>query len=148
MQIGSEELEPVSGNKLVYCKRISLNSSTLHEFSQVLLIHSVAWNQSMAELDPQNIHSASTSWTSNVTTSGFTGCVRLTFHSNMMAADKPRPVLNYLAFQENVHFRTDGVMYGGVLPLRDFTTGSVCTNLSVEVGVYCFLRRVCVCLVE
>ena len=96
----------------------------------------------MAELDPQNIHSASTSWTANATTSGFTGCVRLTFHSNMMSTDKPRPILNYMAFQVNVQFRTGGVMYGGVLPLRDFTSGSFCTNLTVEVGVYLFLHKI------
>ena len=131
VQFGTEELDFV--HYFVYCKNISLNSTSFHDFSPILVIHSVDWNQTMIGMDTQNIHGASTSWTANVSMTGFTACVRANYHPSLLPPTSAKPTLNWLAYQENVQYRTDGALYGGTKILDSFASGSVCTNVSIKV---------------
>ena len=95
---------------------------------------SVTWNQTLIGMDAESIHSASTSWTANISQSGFTACVRTSFHLTLLPPTSMKPTFNWMSFQENVQYRTDGVMYGGIHTLPNFASGSFCTNMSLQVS--------------
>ena len=133
-QIGTEELDQVAGTGLIYCKNISLNESGFHNFSDVMVITSVHWNQNMSGLEATDIHGATVSWTADVAQTGFTACVRANFHADLLPPTSAKPFLDFLAFQINLKWRTGGLMDGGMTSFPDFTSGSVCTSLSVEVS--------------
>ena len=141
MQVGTEELEQVTGAGFVYCKNISLNESGFHNFSDVMVMTSVHWNQTMAGMDASVIHGATSSWTADVTPSGFTACVRANYHPDLLPPTSAKPSLDFAAFQINLKYRTGGVLEGGMTSFPDFTSASTCTSLSVEVGTFCMMRN-------
>ena len=134
-QIGTEELDQVTGAGFVYCKNISLNETGFHNFSDVMVITSVHWNQDMSSMKPTDIHGATVSWTADVTQTGFTACIRANFHADLLPPTSAKPFLGFLAFQINLKWRTDLLLDGGMTKFPDFTSASTCTDLeAVEVS--------------
>ena len=131
-QIGTAKLEMVPKNLNIFCKYINLNSSGFHTFSNVMVIVSVNWNVTW-DSPTNEIHGATAAWTENVTREGFLACVRVTMNV-MFLSDIP--LLEWLAFQINVRYRTGGVLDGGMYSLMAFTSGSRCTNISLPVSEF------------
>ena len=125
LQVGSKQLNHVSGRGFTYCNYIPLNASAFHGFSDVMVVHSVHWGQTMTSLDPTNIHGSSTSWTANVTADGFNACIRAV--PGDVTISSP-PWLDYFAFQVNLRFQTNDMLDGGMIDVGDFTSGSTCTT--------------------
>ena len=140
-QIGTEELDQVTGAGFVYCKNISLNETGFHNFSDVMVITSVHWNQSMDGLEPTDIHGATVSWTADVTQTGFTACIRANFHADLLPPTSAKPFLGFLAFQINLKWRTDLLLDGGITKFPDFTSASTCTDLAAVEVSSCILSR-------
>ena len=142
-QMGTTKLEMVPKNLGIFCKYINLTSSGFHTFSNVMVIVSVNWNVTW-DSSTNDIHGASAAWTENVTREGFMACVRVTINVVFLS---DVPLLDWLAFQINLKYRTGGVMDGGMYSMTSFTSGSYCTNVSIPVSQQLFPRvkknRVC-----
>ena len=87
-------------------------------------------------MEVTNIHGATVSWTTDVTRTGFTGCVRANFHADLRPPTSAKPFLDFFAFQINLKWRTGGLLDGGMASLPVFTSASVCSDqLSVKVSI-------------
>jgi hypothetical protein len=105
-----------------YHSYVPLDMTKFHEYSDVLVVVSLFWKDVMADS-----HMAGVVWTSNVTRQGFE-----------VFASYPglsvQPWVYWIAYQVNIHIRTDKKLYGNVEQLQPFA-GSMCienANLTVH----------------
>lgn len=102
---------------------VGLNSSNFHIYSDVLVLVTLNWDQGV---DNTTVQSAAVVWTSKVlaTRNGFD------IFSVSPSGYSVTPKVNWIAYQINIHTRTNNLLYGGQMDLNQFSHGSYCTDLT------------------
>ena len=124
--MGSAELQAVTGYPFTFCADVSLDPSKYNNILPILSIASVDWTN---VADGENIYNANAAQTSVV---GYvlTICIYIVGGLKRMI-----PKVSWMAFQANIHFRTDDTLSGGMIRLNTQVSGAtICAEFELKVS--------------
>ena len=124
--MGTTELQAVTGYPCTFCANVSLDPSKYNNILPILSIASVDWTTVAHSDKTYNANAAQTSVLDYI----LTICIYIVGGLNKII-----PRVSWIAFQENIHFRTDDTLYGGVIKLNTPVSGAtICSDFELEVG--------------
>ena len=125
-ETGVAHLTQVSGFPSISCAEVSLNSSKYNNISPVHAVAGMDWSAINSEPDEYTPNAVQTRVNGTV----LTICTHIAGGNRM----KVSPTAMWFAFQENLHYRTGGTIYGGNIPFETSITGAgLCKKLPVSI---------------
>ena len=125
-EMGTTELEAVTGYPFTFCANVSLDPSKYNSILPILSIASVDWT---AAAKGDNIYNANAAQTSVV---GYvlTICIYIVGGLKTII-----PKVSWIAYQSNIHFRTASTLYGGIIRVNTPVSGAtICADFKIKVG--------------
>ena len=127
-------LETVTGIKIAFCKYVSFNNKMFFKDSKIHIQLTVSWSNNY---NPSAYHSPSSSWSENVTETGFKVCVLVAGRPYLRSI--PNPTVFWVAYQEALINSSQGKLYGGSVDMKTWYTGTNCHNIYYSVCFFCLL---------
>ena len=126
-EIGSTELEAVPGYPFNFCANVSLDPAKYNNILPILSTASPDWS-TVTNSDDLYANAAQTIVVGNI----LTICMYIAGGLRNII-----PKVFWIAFQGNIHFRTNGTIYGGLINVKvPASSASICAELQVQVSKY------------
>ena len=129
-QAGSTALEGTEGYSVTGSVNISLTAANFHVHSPVLVMVTLDWAEDSISAD--GVHSAAVVWSTAVSSARDQFTVRALSPTGFMSpttGSNVVPNVTWVAYQVNIHTRTNNKLFGGSQPVPQFAHGSFCNQL-------------------
>ena len=128
-ETGIANLTSVSGFPSTFCTDVSLNATKYNNILPIRAVAAVDWSKISFDVDDYSANAVQTRVNGTI----LTICVYIAGGNGRSLL----PTVMWVAFQENIHYRTGNTIYGGSLA---FNTSGTSSSLCAKLPVSCYLN--------